>query len=134
MQSAAVVRGENGRASQAARSERVSRHGRAERLIEALDAVEALPALVDARDAVLTALLRGRQALPEVVSEIEGDPALTIRVLRAANVRSAGRAGVDSLAAAVETLGDGALAQIAERAPIFDRIDLRGPREAAVAS
>ena len=99
-------------------------HGR--RLTNAFEALEAFPALAESRNRLLAVVSSEHVATADIVTAVESDVALIIAVLRIANqvkrppAKSAARARVDTVVAAVELLSPEIVQTLAARVRTFE--------------
>lgn len=88
-------------------------------LLKAVEAVERLPAFAATRTALIDLLDTPQTARTRMVATIEGDPALTLTVLRLANRRESARVAVASVAQALELVDLDALRAAVLELPTF---------------
>jgi putative nucleotidyltransferase with HDIG domain len=88
-------------------------------MLRALLVVESFPALAQARDRLLAVAARETSVLGETSAVVESDPGLTMAILRSACALSR-RGTLESVPAAVESLGPARVAQVARAVPVFD--------------
>lgn len=101
--------------------------GRAQRLTKAFQALEAFPALAEARDRLLKLLDAERVSTAELVSAIESDVALTLRVLHVANEAPTPTSGrIDTVLGAIDLLTPDALRALANSLRTFDFFEHSG--------
>lgn len=101
--------------------------GRAQRLTRAFHALEAFPALAESRDRLHALLAKDQVATAELVSAVESDVALTLRVLHAANNVTPGSQGrADTIVSAIELLTLPALQTLAASIRTFDFFEHSG--------
>jgi putative nucleotidyltransferase with HDIG domain len=105
----------------AATSEEHYGGGRAQRLTTAFKALESFPALAESCERLEGLLVKDPVPMAEVVSAVESDAALVLRVLSLANERgAAGEARIDTIPAALKLLGAPALHALASEMRTFD--------------
>lgn len=101
--------------------------GRAQRLTKAFQAIEAFPALAASRERLLTLLEDEHVATAEIVTAIESDVALTLRVLHVANEAPTPTSGrIDTVVGAVELLTTEALRTLVGAMRTFDFFEHSG--------
>ncbi|MHB8492404.1 MAG: HDOD domain-containing protein [Solirubrobacteraceae bacterium] len=101
--------------------------GRAQRLTKAFQAIEAFPALAESRDRLVKLLEKDHVATSEIVTAVESDVALTLRVLHVANAAPTPTNGrVDTVVGAIELLTPTAMQTLATGVRTFDFFEHSG--------
>ncbi len=101
-----------------------SSHGR--RIAHAFAELESLPVLAEARLNVLALTSAPNIAVAELVAAVESDPALALKVMRAANDGRGTPELLDTALGAIDRLGVGAVRDLAETAKTFDFFERAG--------
>ena len=78
--------------------ERHQNEGHGRRLTVAFEALEVFPALAESRDRLLLVVSKDHVATADIVTAVESDVALTIALLRLANLVQGARGRVDTVA------------------------------------
>ncbi|HTA06838.1 MAG TPA: HDOD domain-containing protein [Solirubrobacteraceae bacterium] len=103
--------------------------GGAGHLIAAIAALDELPALEESRQLLLTALAEPQLIVADVVAAIESDVALSIGVLRVANVGKSARRRIGTVPDALDALGAERIEALAKRVPTFGFFERSGAWE-----
>ncbi len=107
--------------------ERHHNEGQGRRLTAAFAALEEFPVLGATRERIVTLFADGPPGAAEIVTAVEGDLALTLAVLRAANRgQRSGRDHADGIVRAIEVISPAAVLAIAQRARSYDFFERTG--------
>ncbi len=104
----------------AAPRERHRDEGHGRRLTRAFEALEVFPALAESRARLVSAIAGDHVAAADVVAAVESDVALVIAIMRLANQAPVCRGQIETVAAALEVLGQDRLLAFASEMETFD--------------
>ncbi len=116
------------KATEGAGRDKTAKRAPGERLAAAFEAVECFPVLAESQARVMKAATAESSRTSDLIEAIESDVALTIAVLRAANLKGSPPGGAASVVDAVDVLKPTGVLVIAGTAGVFDFFESNGSR------